>query len=630
MRVFILMRKIKYILAAGVVVFILFWIIGHWYYRNSHIESKYFIRYFPFASRSSVLESSNAYLNKCKLEEVNIFGKKAPAIRFPIYCNIDYCLKIPKNAELKIFLKHYGPKRLIALEEFKIGIQEENKPLELLQTVKFPKGFIKNEWRTEEVSLHRYRSKIVRLSFSTVRHGGVFTRSEGFFFRPLLMLNKHSLQSQRKKALPVPVKISPEKLRQTNVIIIILDAARPDHFSCYGYNRQTTPYIDQFAKQSVIFKNAFSVAPYTIASTTSLFTSLYPDTHRITRWQRKIPEGLTTVAEIMKQNNYDTYGSGFIMDWAAKGFKQIFDFNIYDNEEELKDSFDTFLQEKFAHKKSKPPAFIYIHLKPPHADYNEPEKFDTWSDPEKRIEYDNLTKTLALIEIDKGARHLTKEQLQFLIDKYDGNLLWGDWLVHLLLEGFKKYGLFDNSLIIVTADHGEAFREHNRLMHNSTVYTEMIKIPLIIKFPAYIKPNKKIVKANVENIDLMPTLLDFLQIELPDSTIQGNSLLPVIFGEAKEVKPFLFARGFNEGVFSLYDSKFKYIQIFDQREFYNVERDPQEKVDLASSHAIFAGYYRSLAYFYQQELRKAHLVKPAKAKLDEETIAILRSLGYLQ
>jgi arylsulfatase A-like enzyme len=625
------MRRIKYIIAAGVIVFILFWIISQWYYRNSYIESEYFISHFPFSCRSSVLENSKSYLNKLNLENVNIFGKKAEAIRFPIYCNIDYYLKMPKNAELKILLKHYGPKKLKTLEEVKISVQEEDKPIELLSSIKFPQGSIKNEWRTEQVSLHRYRNKIVRLSFSAVRYSGVSEHPEGFLFRPILMLNKHHLQSQRKKIPSVQLNISAEKLRQTNVIIIILDAARPDHFSCYGYNRPTTPYIDQFALQSVIFKNAFSVAPYTIASTTSLFTSLYPDTHRVTRWQRKIPEELTTVADIMKQNGYDTYGSGFIMGWAAKGFKETFDFDIYANEEELKKSLDVFLQEKFAHKKSKPPAFIYIHVKPPHADYNEPENFDKWSNPEKRIEYAPLTKAPTLVEVDKGVRNINEEQLQFIIDKYDGNLLWADWLVHLILKGFKKYRLFKNSLIIVAADHGEAFREHGKLMHNSTVYNEMIKIPLIIKFPEYIKPKRKIVKAYVENIDLMPTLLDFLQIEFPDNTIQGNSLLPLIFGNASQVKPFLFARAFygNE-VFSLYDSQFKYIQMFEEGELYDLQSDSRETVNLASSKTVLFGYYQSLAHFYQKQIRRTQLVKPARAKLDEKTITKLRSLGYLQ
>jgi arylsulfatase A-like enzyme len=625
------MRKIKYIIAAGIVAFILFWVINQQDYRNSYIESEYFISHFPFAYRSSVLESSKSFLDKMKLENVNIFDKEAEVIRFPIHCNIDYYLKIPKNAGLEILLKHYGRKKLKALEEVKISIQEENKPIELLHSIKFPQGSIKNEWRTEQVRLHQYEDKIVRLSFSAVRYSGASKHPEGFLFRPILLLNKHHLQSQRKKISTVQLNMSPEKLRQTNVIIIILDAARPDHFSCYGYHRPTTPYIDQLAQESIIFKNAFSVAPYTLASTTSLFTSLYPDTHRVTRWQRKIPEGLTTVAEIMKQNGYDTYGSGFIMGWAAKGFKETFDFNIYAHEEELKKSFDTFLQEKFANKKSKPPAFFYIHLKPPHTDYNPPEKYDKWSNPEKRIEYAPLTKAPTLVEVDKGLIHINEEQLQFIIDKYDGNLLWADWLVHLILKGFKKYRLFKNSLIIVTSDHGEAFLEHGKLMHNSTIYNEMIKIPLFIKFPEYINPKKKIVKAFVENIDFMPTLLDFLQIDRTNYIIQGNSLLPIIFGNATQVKPFLFARAFygNE-VFSLYDSQFKYIQMFEKGELYNLQSDPQETVNVASSKVVLFGYYQSLAHFYQQQIRRTQLVKPAKAKLDEETITKLRSLGYLQ
>jgi len=411
--------------------------------------------------------------------------------------------------------------------------------------------------------------------------------------------------------------------------MIVLDAARPDHFSCYGYNRPTTPYIDQLAQESVIFKNAFSVAPYTISSTTSLFTSLYPNTHRVVEWEQKIPKGLTTLSEILSQQGYNTCASGFIIRWARDGFNLTFRLPIY-SKKDFENSLYRILRRNSSYKQNELPSFFYIHLEPPHSDYNPPERFDKWSDKDVRVKYAGLVKTHTLFRISKGEKSISQKELQFIIDRYDGNLLWADWLVHLILEGFKKFGLFENSLIIVTSDHGEAFLEHGKMLHNSTVYNEMIKIPLIMKFPAYIKPEKRVIYPYIENIDLMPTVLDFLQIKHDNFNLQGRSLLPLIFGDSNQVKPHLFARGVNDRIFCLYDSQYKYIYMLRRSELYNLQSDSQEKVNLASNKPILFGYYQSLAHFYRQELKRAQLVKPAEAKLDEKTINKLRSLGYLQ
>lgn len=627
-----LLVKVKFIIAASAIGLILLWAFHQWGDRDSHVENKFLIRYFPFADKISTSEAQNTYLNKLQLKEVDFFGNRVNAIQFPINCQLDYYLKIPEDAELKVSFKHYGPQKIDDVEELKISIQEEDRPIELLLSYKFSNGFIKNKWRTEHVNLNRYSDKVVRLSFSIARYGKVSSHPEGLLLRPILLINSRFLQSQSGISSSVKLNISQEQSKKTNIIIIVLDAARPDHFSCYGYYRRTTPHMDNLAQEGVLFKNAFSVAPYTVASTTSLFTSLYPNTHRVTRWWDKIPERLKTLAEILGRNGYSSYGSGFVMrwgDWGKKGFKDTFDLYI-ETKEKLEDSLYIFLKDKFNTKKAKQPAFIYIHLRPPHADYDPPKEFDKWSDPEKRIKYADLIKVPALAEIDEGKRSINSEQLKFILDKYDGNLLWGDWLVHQILEGFKKFRLFENSLIILTSDHGEAFLEHGKILHNSTLYNEMIKIPLIIRFPSYIKPTKKVIKANVENIDFMPTVLEFLQINYSNLPIQGKSLLPLVFKNAQQVKPYLFSRAYYEEVFSIYDSQYKFIQMFDDSELYDLRIDPQEMANLALSRPILLGYYSSLARFYRGQLIRAQSEKPSRAKLDEEAIKKLRSLGYLQ
>ena len=172
--------------------------------------------------------------------------------------------------------------------------------------------------------------------------------------------------------------------------------------------------------------------------------------------------------------------------------------------------------------------------------------------------------------------------------------------------------------------------EHGKLLHNSTVYNEMIRIPLIIKFPSYILPKKRIAIDHIENIDLMPTVLDFLKIEYKNLNLQGKSLLPLLFSNAQRAKSYLFSRAAYDRIFSLTDSRFKYIQWINRGELYDIRNDPEEKKNLGNEKPILLGYYRSLAFFYRQQLIKAHAERPEEARLDKETIMKLRALGYLQ
>jgi choline-sulfatase len=625
-------NKIKYIITAVFIGAILFWILYYCLNHNSYIESEYFISYFPFAQKNSALDTANPFLRKVKVERVSMLSTSSTAIRLPINCTLTYYIKTPRGTKLSFLFKPYGTQKNLAEDEFTISIQERENPAELLFSYTFSEGSDKNKWRRSEVSLNDYRDKIVKLTFSITANNDPGVYPGGLYIRPLLLLNKFHIKSSHEKNGACKAELSQKELKETNIILIVLDAARPDHFSSYGYHRLTTPFIDKLAKEGVLFENAYSVAPYTIASTTSLFTSLYPNTHHVTRWWKKIPRRMKTLAEILQQHGYTTYGSGFVMDWgewANKGFKQIFNLDI-SAKENLEKDLTNFFKEEFAEVKFNSPAFFYIHIRPPHADYDPPEEFDKWSNPKLRTEYADLIKVDYLLEIDEGKKEINQEKLQFLLDKYDGNLLWADWLVEQIIESFKEYELYDKSLVIVTADHGEAFREHGKLMHNSTVYNEMIKIPLIIKFPYYKKPGKKVINAQVENIDIMPTVLEFLQIDYSNLSIQGKSLMPLVFREAQEVKEYGFARGFWPEMYSIYDSHYKYIRDFEQKELYDLRNDPGEKANLASSKPIILGYYQSLAQFYRAQLIRARREKPDEAKLDEETIIKLRSLGYLQ
>ncbi|MBU0650287.1 sulfatase-like hydrolase/transferase [bacterium] len=312
-----------------------------------------------------------------------------------------------------------------------------------------------------------------------------------------------------------------------NVIFLISDALRRDHLSAYGYERQTSPTIDKLAKEGIIFRNIHSDFVWTKPSIASIFTSLYGDPYAIMTSFAIMPNTMMTMAEIFKDNGYRTYffnaGNYFIDD----------DFN-YDQGFDEYTYFDPPSKEVFAradvvvekllkdiaqHKNAK--FFAYAHLMDTHLPYHKNQFNNLYSDNiPKILEPGKINLyTLQDMTLKKVAETNIKEQL---IALYDGQIRYVDESIKQLLAGLKELNILNNTIIIISADHGEAFWEHGHVGHGHIITKETTSVPFIM-WGADIEPSQNTSAGWLS--DSLPTILHVAQIKMPFNNFQGKDIL---------------------------------------------------------------------------------------------------------
>ncbi len=439
-----------------------------------------------------------------------------------------------------------------------------------------------------------------------------------------------------------------------NVIILLIDALRADHLSCYGYSRDTTPNIDKFSKDAVMFTQAISHSTFTKTSVASLFTSRYPYQHGVYWGNNKhssdnitsdlLGEEEITLAELLLQNGFVT------LSWVHNahlnpylGFGQgFFEYKTFEgswhkvssirriNEDFLKEIGELELGHEYNF-------FAYLHYADVHGPYRPRSPYDTMfgvysSDVYSGIDFDNWGYHRA--QIIEGKKNIDKNDVDQLMAYYDGQILRLDRQIGFLLEELKKAGLYDNTLIVLTADHGEAFMEHGFLFHNEPPYDELIRVPLIIKFPNSLYRGR-VVESQVQLIDVMPTILDFLKIKA-NGKLEGLSLLNYLDkSRSKNIKInspryAVSEIRLDEGglAVSVRTEKYKYIDFQDKKdELYDLRVDPREKNNIIDSKPIQAEKLGRIAQYVVSEGKKKNT---QKATLDKKTIEELKALGYVQ
>ncbi len=304
-----------------------------------------------------------------------------------------------------------------------------------------------------------------------------------------------------------------------NLIVIVLDAARADHFGLHGYHRDTTPEIDGLLARSIVFEKAYCQAPNTKASVTSLFTSLFPDTHGVIGMFVAVPAEVPTLAEALKADGYRTvcfsanpflsseFGFGRGFDEFHEIFREV---DLEANQfgevpaELLGKAAVSWFQE---HRDER--FYAYLHFLEPHAPYTPPEPF--------RSKYEG------------GSR--VEQMMAF----YDGNLAYADSVVGEVTAQLEQLGLLDKSVVVLLADHGEAFGEHGRFQHSDTAYEETARVPLAVRLPPACEAEPQRRSEIISIVDLMPTLLELLDVSC-EAPVQGRSRLGLLAGE-EEANP---------------------------------------------------------------------------------------------
>ncbi len=314
-----------------------------------------------------------------------------------------------------------------------------------------------------------------------------------------------------------------------NVILLVVDALRSDRLGAYNRESELTPFIDEFSGQAVVFLNTIAQGSNTINSSPSIFASVYPSEHGYFDFETRVSNRLTMLAEILREDGYHTFGVSSNPNVSSRtGLDQGFDLYIEDGSWRDTDATqvnDTFL--RWAQKHGSEPFFAMLWYIDPHSVYDPPDAF-----AEKLI---NEELRPLITENTGGPLHknLTDSEREVSKLLYDGEVNYFDAEFGRLLNKLGELGLFEESIIILTADHGEGFWECDDVNgmpingHGFSLNRPEIEIPLIIKFPGS-APSRRIVSM-VNSIDIVPTILDAVQILEPEryaDQLKGESLLP--------------------------------------------------------------------------------------------------------
>jgi len=586
------------------------------------------------------------FLDK-KANTKNIF-KEGEILVFNPLSKINYYLKLPRGAQLLFDLESQKVRISKVRKNLKLGIYVTEDRGKEKKIFEIPFRSHLKEKTSYALDLSDFEDKIIRLSFRFDFAESMAESKALNFYGKLL---KPRIEG-KKEMTPEKADISKllrtrDEIKKTNLIIAVLDAAVPPRMSCYGYERETTPVIDHIAAEGFLFTHAYAQASWTLPSITSLFTSTYPITHRVWSLERKLSDEAFTLAEALKEKGFKTCAITATASASSvfnlfQGFDEKFE--LYDEEKDnLKSRYrklvvwaEDFLRPGLdwmqRHKNEQ--FFMYLHYLQPHEPYNPPEPFrDEFGRFYKSPLKEKTHLTPSLLERAK----LTREDLEYFKAAYDENLKYADFYLGKFLQGLKDLGIYENTIVVIMADHGEAFLEHGSMGHSHTLYEEEIRIPLIIKFPNKFGLGGEKRDALVQSIDLMPTFMDIYGLKKRRQDMQGKSLLPLFFEAEKEINEFSLSslsKPFVEEetrAIALVDKQYKLIVTKRKKMFFNLEDDPEEKQNIYAKRPILSGYYeQKLSKLKNEYMALQGLALKGKYILDRRTREHLKALGYLK
>jgi arylsulfatase A-like enzyme len=426
----------------------------------------------------------------------------------------------------------------------------------------------------------------------------------------------------------------PEPPRPKNVIFILVDTLRADHLGAFGYPRPTSPNVDALARESLKFENARSQASCTFPSANSILTSRYPSAFlgQPAEHALGIPDSIPSIAGILKEHGFRTAavsaspvvrntpgrfnpGAGF-----GRGFDSFHEDCVWKSAACVNRAALPLLASK-----DERPFFLYLHYLDPHGPYAPPKnQRRRWAlgRPDKKFIRDGNPNPIGDM-LYKGASDpgATPADIQYLIDLYDEEIAFFDSQLADLMRALRQSGRLDDTILVFTADHGEEFLEHGHIKHCRTLFDSSIHIPMLLRIPGV---EAKALKQPVQNLDLVPTLLDYLGIDTQGLRFEGESLRPAIEGTG-ELEPHQY--GMQGTLRSAADGRHKLIHDLGKGSFelYDLKADPKETRDtLRGERRAFHGLREALTAWLSRTEGKGKAAESLEAERK------LRSLGYLE
>ncbi len=479
-----------------------------------------------------------------------------------------------------------------------------------------------------------------------------------------------------------------------NIILIILNTLRPDRLGCYGYSKNTSPAIDTLAQEGVIFKNAFSQAPFTSPSIASIFTSLYPFSHQVSRIPKdSLPQRVYTLAQILHDYGYRTVWFGDIDDLHSQNVPGVL--RSFDEKQDVNTASGVL---SWIEGHSKENFFVTIHCYQAHNQYFPYSRFNNvfsqqvsktmiekldgirekaWKSIQKSLRihpesiYDllgkewvkahqgffmrsyseeNVKRIFDLTENEKQrkelrglsreaiihfVRSLNEEQILDFLSLLDSSIFETDnTLIKQLVNKLKEMNLQGKTIIIITADHGNEFKEHGHIGHGRYLYDESIHIPLIFHLPHFQKALR--IEELAESVDILPTTLDLVGITAPDQS-QGISLVDIMAGRKGALtKEYVLSQSIT-GLASIRSKEWKLIMDYQEgkqggivaRELFDMKKDPGEKNNLINVRPEKA---KQLEERFTAKLSGMYIYQDSQGEfpptIDEKTRERIKKTGY--
>ena len=478
--------------------------------------------------------------------------------------------------------------------------------------------------------------------------------------------------------------------KQPNLILIMIDDLRAKNLSCYGYKKTTSPNIDKIAEKGALFLNAFCTLNATDPSMTSMMTGKLPVNHGIINHGIRVTpkeenylrnSGIHFLPEMLQDAGYKTYALDWLSKWHREGFdyymgiqeknsiankildnlkkslkrlargieKYPFIYNmlrslyrekLFENAKEVTDKAIQIIDRNKS--RNEKPFFLFIHYWDTHAPYQTYEwLIDKFYSEDEKIELtpDEMLKKIGDINMKNTVKSLfgRRRNIYEILAKYESCIYFIDSNIGRLMKKLEKTKELNNTIIIITSDHGESLLQHEIFFDHHGLYDDAINIPLIIYD---LRKDFKIRNNSlVQNIDLAPTIIDLLKLEVKDE-FDGQSLVPLINKTKKEIHPYLFIEeAHTERKRAIRTMKYKYIQVADSKrsiceycrrmhgdkeELYDLEKDPEEKENIIKKEPKVANSLKK---------KIIEITKKGKSKksgsLEKERIKVQRAIDEI-
>ena len=426
-------------------------------------------------------------------------------------------------------------------------------------------------------------------------------------------------------ALAAAIALRGASTRRPNVILISIDTLRADRLGCYGYAKNTTPALDAFRREAVLFRTAIASASSTLPSHATIFTALAPQHHGAT-WPRNLPlaDRFVTVTEVLRDAGYRTAaltGGGQLS--PEYGLKQGFEsYDVVDD-----GTFEQIVARAvpFLERSQKEPFFLFLHTYEIHHPY--------WPTPEDEARFASPAATTLpsyidirlLLDINGKKMHIGEADRAHISSAYDAEIASMDHGFRRLVAELKRLGVYDNSLIVFTSDHGEEHGEHGFAgWHSHTLYEELLRVPLLVRFPAAQHAGAEI-GGVVGGIDISPLILEALglprsepfdRFSLATALARGRPpAAPVLLWRDRQPSETVEHEGIRTADWKLIEGQ-----------LYDLRVDPWEQKDVAASHPDVVS---DLTARMQALIRKYPRPDTQAIAPDRETAQKLKALGYL-